>query len=439
MMREIQRSASPDVRPVMAFEHLPPNDFTEFIQTYYNECRSRIPEIEAIAGKWTFDDLLPGISDFDTRFICSNSMTADGWCRMSMAVGQVHLDLCKKYPKWARILEHLPGINLTWDELMDESTYYPEYNQWTFYHCSQPKLLNQAKEKLTHRLWNIKDEYFYLKRFLNFYGPYNRSIDPAVNLGPYENRYPLHSRLMHYFTPPVQSAVSILKRKAIMGKMEALQIAQQIFPETNIFNEVIDIVKQNYEVSELYEESTLSELEIRLFDGLKLVASRLARAITILPNSHNTSLEDWKESLKQVPIDPSLLIFDNAKFARLMKGRLYFYTHVPSHFDSIWCIQNELKRIGNNFFRVPFRIFWEITRRERIENPAQIVSQLSPDILTSEEVKHTLVFDRLTRVDCKGREIEIAKKIIDIFNGFFHALYKISQKVRELKKVDLSK
>lgn len=424
----------------MTFKPLPPNDFRQFIQIYYNECRSRIPEIEAIAGKWTFEDLIPGMSDFDTRFICSNSMTADQWCRMSMAVGQVHLDLCEKYPEWARILEHLPGINLTWDELTDEFTYYPEYRQWSFYHCSKPSLLKQAKEKLARRQWDIKDEYFHLKKFLLYYGPYDRDIDPGVNLGSYENKYPLHSRLMHYFTPPVQSAVSILKRQPIRGKMETLKLAHEMFPETNIFNEVIDIVQKNYETPGLYKDPALSKLEIRLFDGLKLVASRLAPKITILPKilspegrgkgeGVNTNLEDWKKFLKKVPIDPSLVIFDNAKFARLMKGRLYFYTHVPSHFDSIWCIQIELGRIGNNFFRVPFRIFWEITHGERIENPADIVPQLAPEILDEEEVRCTLAFDKLTRMEYHGREVEIARKIVDIFDGFFHGLYKISEKV----------
>ncbi|MCM8765165.1 MAG: hypothetical protein NC830_07405, partial [Candidatus Omnitrophica bacterium] len=91
------------------------NDFAFFIETYYQECKSRFGKIEAIAGKWEFEDLIPGLSDCDSRFICSNQMDAEDWCRMSMVVGQVHLDLCRDFPQWIRILEHLPGINLTWE------------------------------------------------------------------------------------------------------------------------------------------------------------------------------------------------------------------------------------------------------------------------------------------------------------------------------------
>jgi len=328
-MIKANKCTSSAVKSARIVEPLPPNDFGEFIQTYYNECRSRMPEIEAIAGKWASEHLLPGMSDFHTRFICSNSMTADDWCQMSMRVGQIHLDLCEKYPKWARILEHLPGINLTWDELTDEVTYYSEYKQWTFYHSSKPQLPKQAREKIAHRPWDMKDDYFHLNKCLLYYEPYDRAIDPAVNLGPYENRYSLHSRLMHYFTPPLQSAVSILQQEPIRGKMQTLRLARSLFPGTNIFDDVIEIIQQYYEVPQLYEEPILSKLEGRLFDGLKLVASRLAQAITILPNARNTAPEDWKVSFKQISVDPSLAIFDKAKFARLMKGRLYFYTHKP--------------------------------------------------------------------------------------------------------------
>lgn len=114
------------------------NDFYEFIRTYYRECRGRFPKIEAIAGKWMYRDLVPGMSDFDSRFIVTDDMSAEDWCQMSTQVGKVHLDLCHQYPSWARNLEHLPGINLTWSELVSEKSYYPEFKQWTFYDTVKP-------------------------------------------------------------------------------------------------------------------------------------------------------------------------------------------------------------------------------------------------------------------------------------------------------------
>ena len=100
----------------MNFAPKPPNEFNDFMTLYYESCRERIPQIQALAAKWSFEDLIPGLSDYDTRFIYQDDMTADDWCHTSKNIGEVHLAICNSHPRWARILEHLPGINLTWKE-----------------------------------------------------------------------------------------------------------------------------------------------------------------------------------------------------------------------------------------------------------------------------------------------------------------------------------
>jgi Spy/CpxP family protein refolding chaperone len=97
----------------VSFAAKPDNDFRLFIDTYFERCRAECPKLAAIAGKWTFEDLIPGLSDFDTRFIFTDGVTVEEWIRMSSAVGRVHTNLAKESPRWARILEHLPGLNLT--------------------------------------------------------------------------------------------------------------------------------------------------------------------------------------------------------------------------------------------------------------------------------------------------------------------------------------
>src|SRR5690606_23763799 len=117
----------------MQFAPAPPNDFREFCAAYAGRCRQRVPGICAIAAKWTFEDLIPGLSDFDTRFILRDPMDAEGWRAMSLAVGEVHTELARARPDWHRNLEHLPGLNLTESELLDPRLYNPECRQWTFY------------------------------------------------------------------------------------------------------------------------------------------------------------------------------------------------------------------------------------------------------------------------------------------------------------------
>jgi len=190
----------------MIFEPRPENIFPEFIHCYFERCRAVCPPLRAIAGKWTFEDLIPGLSDFDTRLIFLDDVTPSNWIDLSVAVGEVHTELASQRPEWARILEHLPGLNLTQSEMIDPVTYYPEFQQWSFY-IGDTGFLSPIRDALADRPWGDRDEIFHLKKFSTYYGPYRRGIDPAVNLGKWENKYPLHSRYMHYFTPPVQSAV----------------------------------------------------------------------------------------------------------------------------------------------------------------------------------------------------------------------------------------
>ena len=415
---------------MIALTPKPENDFLKFIKTYFNECHRRFPKIEAIAGKWGFEDLIPGMSDFDTRFICSDDITVDEWCTMSTVVGEVHLDMCRRFPEWIRILEHLPGVNLTWEELLDDFTYYPEYRQWSFYFCVNQAKLDRALNTLNSRLWDDRDEYFHLKKFTTYYGPYDREIDVPINLGEYLCKYPLHSRIMHYFSPPVQSAVSIILKRPIRSKVEAFRLASRMFPELKIFNEIFEILGVHYEVQQLYEEPYLSEFDKRLFAALEVVMNELRNHITLIPEENRGSVSDWKHALQKVQVAPQMLVFDNCRFSRLMKGRLCFYAAAPAYFDNIFLIQNELKRLGNNFYRVPYKTFWKIVKGESVSDPDTIINKLVPDILTEKEAAATLEFSRLMPgVWEEGKEVEIALKTCTIFDDFYRGLNKIQQEL----------
>ncbi|HON05923.1 MAG TPA: hypothetical protein P5065_05670 [Candidatus Ratteibacteria bacterium] len=407
----------------------PENDFPLFIKTYYDECKTRFSKIEAIAGKWEFEDLIPGLSDFDSRYICSDDMTSSDWCKMSMVVGQVHLDLCSRFPQWIRILEHLPGINLTWNEFEDEFTYYPEYKQWSFYHTSNQHRLNKAISRIESRTWDKKDEYFHLKKFLAYYCPYDRKVDIPINLDGYLDKYLLHSRVMHYFNPPVQSAVSLIHKKTIRGKKESFRIADRLFFDSDIFREILNLIDSHYERPSLYEEGNLSLLEGRMFAVLKKLSGDISKHLFLILDPKNTGIQEWKNHFRDIKMDPALVVFENAKFSRLMKGRLYFYVSAPEYFDNIALIRNELNRIGKNFFREPFSIYWQLETGEKIEDPSIILNNLS-NILNKDEIDCTLKFDKLTKLDYTGREKEIARSIIDVYDGFYCALHKITEQVK---------
>ena len=250
----------------------PENDFVRFYNIYYEECRRDVPQIAAIAAKWRFEDLIPGLSDFDARFMVEDGMSVADWCTMSTQVGAVHLKLCREYPHWARNLEHLPGINLTWSELTDAARYYPEYAQWMFYRTEDPARLATAEQYLQRRTWDEQDEYFHLKKFCLYHGRYNRQIDRPINLGPFVEKYPLHSRCLHYFVPALQSAVCLLLRRPIAGKLESLRLACELHPRP-VLQEVRDLIDRHYETPALDGEPALTQSRRPAGAGVGMVAA----------------------------------------------------------------------------------------------------------------------------------------------------------------------
>ncbi len=414
----------------MKFTPKPPNTFQEFIETYFNLCRERCPKLKVIAGKWTFEDLIPGLSDFDTRFIFDDNISVEEWNRISIAVGEVHTELAVERPEWARILEHLPGINLMYSELIDPTFYYPEFQQWSFY-LGDEKMIESIKEYLAGREWSKRDEYFHIKKFSVYYGRYIRGIDPPVNLGPWENKYPLHSRFMHYFTPPIQSAISIIKRRGIAGKFESLRQAREIFGKPEVIDMILDAVDKHYQIPEYYEEPKLTEIEDILEEYLRSVYRVLVDYVKIVSLSPEDGPEDLRRKINELKVDPVGEFFDGARFCRLMKGRLLFYSKEIDWFDSTWLIRNELGRMVRNFYERPLRSFAKVYFGEDIL-PEQVLSKLENEaILTKDICDDVRKFVELVDSPIEeGQERIRARQVAELYDSILYMIESLTEILR---------
>lgn len=409
----------------MNFAPAPANDFPEFIETYFQRCRQRVPQIEANAGKWTLEDLIPGLSDFDTRFFVNDSMTAQDWCRMSMAVGRVHLELAKERPDWARNLEHLPGVNLKWSELFDPESYFTEFSQWSFYHGGGHRL-QHARPYVADHEWTPADEVYHWKRIALYYGPYNRTIDPPINVGPYENKYPLHSRLMHYLAPPVHSAVCLMTKQTTPGKLEAFRCSRELFPLRATPDLVLAQVDQHYEIPQYLTEPGITQLDHQLETYLMEVVNTLLDTSRLFNCPHNPTVQQLKNAVAELPGAPLLLqLFEHTKFARLMKGRLWFYGQDILWFDSLLLIRNELSRIRKNFYETPLRLFAQLAYGRNL-SPEQTLQALESDVFTKDEVEACRRFADAASPETPTSELKKrARQIAEVFDPFLHAVEKL--------------
>lgn len=396
------------------------------MRMYHQRCLALVPNIRAVAAKWTFEDLIPGLSDFDTRFILDDGMATADWSAMSLAVGQVHTQMAHEFPRWARNLEHLPGLNLTVSEVTDPRLFYPEFQQWTLYE-GDPRKVEVIESYLNAHVWSPADELYHLKKFATFCGPYQRGIDPPVNLGPWESKYPLHSRFMHYFAPPVQAAVSLVQRRNVRGKFEALRLARVLFPNPHVIDLLLDVVlARHYEVPELYEEPCLGELERALEGYLADAWASLEPHLTLVKPAHSDSRGDIRRKVATLPVDPVQTFFEGVKFSRLMKGRLLFYAQDILWFDSAWLVRNELGRIAANFHDKPLSIYGRV-RFGRTMTPAEVLDAIRSDVITSEEADGMSRFAEVARRPTPpGQEKAHARAVADVYDHVLAVIEKLS-------------
>ena len=409
----------------MHFAPQPANDFRRFYETYFTRCRAVCPKIKAVAAKWTYEDLIPGLSDFDTRFIVDNDITLDEWRAYSIRVGEVHTSLATECPNWARNLEHLPGLNLTEAEVTHPLLYYPEFKQWTYYDGD-----TATRQRIDAHLatvdWSQRDELFHLKKVATYFGPYVRGIDPAINLGPWESKYPLHSRFMHYFTPPVQALVSLAQRGTVCGKFEALRLARHVLPRPDTIDMLLDCVARHYETPALYDEPALTELERQLKSYLTEAWGSLADRVTLVDVAPGDSRDDIRRKVAAVPVDPAESFFEGVKFSRFMKGRLLFYARDIAGFESAFLIRNELGRIVTNFCHQPLQAFGLVRFGETLE-PNDVLDRLRGDVLTAQDCAGMQDFAQIAGAPvAEGAEKQRARDVAEVYEPVLSTLEKLS-------------
>ena len=238
---------------------------------------------------------------------------------------------------------------------------------------------------------------------------------------------------MHYFVPPMQAAICVIQKRVIRGKMESVLEAKKLFPELLIFDELIDVVEKHYETPKLYKEPEISHLEEQLYNALTVIYKKLSENITVVDDAKNKQSFQWKQELSKSDQPSYLTVFDNTKWARQMRGRLHFYANAPDHFDSQWCIENELKRINNMFFVVPYSAFWQVKTGERPTDLLEVVKYLRGNLLSGKQADATIRYHELTSQKYQPCDYKkAALEIVEVYEDFYRGLYNLLQ---ELKRI----
>jgi len=220
---------------------------------------------------------------------------------------------------------------------------------------------------------------------------------------------------MHYFAPPVQAAVSLLKKRGIRGKFEALRLAKEIFPDGDVIDMILDTVAHHYEIPQYYQESTLAEIERKLESYLRNVYGAMADHVTLIEVDVADTAEDLKAKIARMSVNPAEVFYEGTKFCRFMKGRLLFYgTSIP-WFDAVRLIRHEIGRIVPNFYEKPLVTFG-FFRFQKELSPHEVLDRLRGNLLSPEICDGVVNFIREAKAPIPdGKERERARAVADVF------------------------
>lgn len=407
------------------------NEFHEFAQEYFLHCTAGLGSLDALVAKWNFEDLIPGLSDFDSRIIVTDCLGPEEMIRVDQLIGQVHLELCREFPRWARILEHPPGICVRWNELYDKRLYQPETLTWSFY-MGKEQEFKKLEDYMGRISWSHIEEHYFLSKFAYYFSPYQRGIDPAINLGIFEPEYAWHSRAMHYFVPAIQAGLSVMKRKAIKGKFDTLRIWKDILPEEMIFDEIIEMALSQYNLLYIQDDNALARFEKRLFEVLCRIKELVFESVTCFTLNPTEDIIRLKDKLKQFPINPLVTIFNGVRFCRIRKGRLLFYLEAPEHFSTDWLIANEFIKWNREvFIKAIVGAYGELKCGKSDAGLDEIIETICPEVIDNREAgvlrkMYEISFIRYK----KGMERESFKEIVPLWADYYLILEKILEDAR---------
>jgi hypothetical protein len=401
-------------------------DFLDFASILLERTKTVFPACTSIWAKWNSEDLIPFLSDFDSRMVCNAPVSIEEWIEFDRVIGDLHAKLCRERCDWARILEHTPGVCTAWDEMLDPDFFHPETEQWSFYFGNGERRAELEAFQHTQQ-WGTRHEFYFLGRLLHYLGPYRRGIDPPINLGAWEYKYAMHSRLWHYFVPALQAALSLVKRRTIRGKFEALHGWQEVFPEDALLNRVTYMVERHYEVKELGDSAALGRLEDELCSFLERLGPILQPYVTLVDLNDAVRA---KTALSAIDPDPLLTLYDVVRFSRVRRGRYYVYLNSPECFHSEILIEREVKLLKDFFTTRVLKAYSQFRLGTFDMSLNVMLEDLGDGSITPEEKKAIRqTFD--LALQCRlGGERETLRQALDLYPAYYSALESILHHVK---------
>jgi hypothetical protein len=222
--------------------------------------------------------------------------------------------------------------------------------------------------------------------------------------------------------PPVHSAVCLSEKCTTPGKLDAFRRALQLFPNPETIDLILTLVERHYEEPRYLNEPGMTELD-RTLDAYLTGMVNVLLPSSPLDCPRSPTAPQLKKAVTAASGDVSFAqLFENLKFGRLMKGRLWFYAHDILWFDSPLLIRNELNRIRANFYETPVRLFAKLAYGKDV-SAEESLPMMVGDVFEQEHAEACRRFAAVAGPECPDAELKPrARQIADVFDPFLHAM-----------------
>jgi hypothetical protein len=228
---------------------------------------------------------------------------------------------------------------------------------------------------------------------------------------------------MHYFAPAVHAGVCLMQQETTPGKLDAYRRARELFPHAETIDLDLGCIDSHYRRPEFLDEPGVTELDRQLEAYLTAMVNVLREKDGAPPCPRDATVAQVKAAVKQLPGSAGLAqLFENVKFARLMQGRLWFYSQEVAWFDSLPLIRIELSRIRPNFLEQPLCMYARLIYGQEADLNGAL-ELLRGDVFDGAQIEALQTFAALANPDCPDSGLkQRAREIADIFDPFLHAI-----------------
>lgn len=216
-MRPPLTSPSPDV----AISPAVPQVGYPAVETRYGQLlASHLDTAVVVTKKWQDTDLVWPHSDIDLRIVVDEP-PAD-WIAFNEHLAQLQRELVTADPILRRVLEHPPGWVFLRREVDAGLVPAAEVATWS-HSFGDHAAVEQWRKQALARPWSAEDDRFYRGIIAaRTGGAYRLEADSADNVVLDADRYGAHCVSWHYLAPVVFATASLVARRRLSGKTEAL-------------------------------------------------------------------------------------------------------------------------------------------------------------------------------------------------------------------------